>query len=131
MRRKERYLGKINFILSKIENLPEFDNDLLRDACFYRIQVAIGAGMDIVAMLVKDIGKEIKDDYSNIETLVKEEILDKELGKKMIELNGLRNVIVHKYNKIEEEIIKEKKEMIVSILEQFVEKVENVIEKIL
>jgi len=131
MDRKEKYFRKINFILEKIENLPEFENDICRDAYFYRVQVAIEAMMDVVAMLTKDVGKEVKDDYSNIETLVEAGILEKELGEKIKELNKLRNVIVHKYNKIEEEIIKEKKELIVSTLEKFVERAKNVIEKII
>jgi len=45
MDRKEKYLRKINFILEKIENLPEFENDIYRDAYFYRVQRAIEAMM--------------------------------------------------------------------------------------
>ena len=37
-KRKERYLEKINFILDKIEDIPEFEDDIRRDAAFYRMQ---------------------------------------------------------------------------------------------
>ncbi|RLJ01641.1 MAG: DUF86 domain-containing protein [Candidatus Aenigmatarchaeota archaeon] len=129
-RRKERYFDKINFILDKIENIPEFEDDIKRDAAFYRMQIAIEASMDIVAMLTKDVGGKVGDDYANITFLTEREVLSKDLGEKLKELNGLRNVIVHKYNKVEEELIEEKRQFVFETLNEFVEVVENVIKKI-
>ncbi|MCD6402351.1 DUF86 domain-containing protein [bacterium] len=129
-RRKERYFDKINFILDKIENIPEFEDDIKRDAAFYRMQIAIEAAMDIVAMLTKDVGGKVGDDYTNIIFLTEREVLSKDLGEKLKELNGLRNVIVHKYNKVEEELIEEKRQFVFETLNEFVEVVENVIKKI-
>ncbi|RLG15166.1 DUF86 domain-containing protein [Candidatus Pacearchaeota archaeon] len=129
-RRKERYFDKINFILDKIENIPEFEDDIKRDAAFYRMQIAIEAAMDIVAMLTKDVGGKVGDDYANITFLTEREVLSKDLGEKLKELNGLRNVIVHKYNKVEEELIEEKRQFVFETLNEFVEVVENVIKKI-
>ena len=118
-KRKERYLEKINFILDKIEDIPEFEDDIRRDAAFYRMQVAIEAAMDIIAMLTKDLGGDVKDDYTNISFLVEKEVLDKDLGERLKELNGLRNVIVE-----------EKREFVFETLNEFVERVENVIKRI-
>ena len=118
-KRKERYLEKINFILDKIEDIPEFEDDIRRDAAFYRMQVAIEAAMDIIAMLTKDLGGDVKDDYANISFLVEKKVLDKDLGERLKELNGLRNVIVE-----------EKREFVFETLNEFVEKVENVIKRI-
>jgi len=129
-KRKERYLEKINFILDKIEDIPEFEDEIKRDAAFYRMQVAIEAAMDIIAMLTKDLGGDVKDDYANISFLVEKKILDKDLGERLKELNGLRNVIVHRYNKIDEEIVEEKREFVFETLNEFVEMVENVIKRI-
>jgi len=118
-KRKERYLEKINFILDKIEDIPEFEDDIRRDAAFYRMQVAIEAAMDIIAMLTKDLGGDVKDDYANISFLVEKKVLDKDLGERLKELNGLRNVIVE-----------EKREFVFETLNEFVERVENVIKRI-
>ena len=118
-KRKERYLEKINFILDKIEDIPEFEDEIKRDAAFYRMQVAIEAAMDIIAMLTKDLGGDVKDDYANISFLVEKNVLDKDLGERLKELNGLRNVIVE-----------EKREFVFETLNEFVEKVENVIKRI-
>jgi len=118
-KRKERYLEKINFILDKIEDIPEFEDEIKRDAAFYRMQVAIEAAMDIIAMLTKDLGGDVKDDYANISFLVEKKVLDKDLGERLKELNGLRNVIVE-----------EKREFVFETLNEFVEKVENVIKRI-
>ena len=118
-KRKERYLEKINFILDKIEDIPEFEDEIKRDAAFYRMQVAIEAAMDIIAMLTKDLGGDVKDDYTNISFLVEKKVLDKDLGERLKELNGLRNVIVE-----------EKRELVFETLNEFVEKVENVIKRI-
>jgi len=118
-KRKERYLEKINFILDKIEDIPEFEDEIKRDAAFYRMQVAIEAAMDIIAMLTKDLGGDVKDDYTNISFLVEKKALDKDLGERLKELNGLRNVIVE-----------EKREFVFETLNEFVERVENVIKRI-
>ena len=129
-KRKERYLDKINFILDKIENIPEFEDDIKRDAAFYRMQIAIETAMDIIAMLTKDVGGKVEDDYTNISFLIEKKVLSKDLGEKLKELNGLRNIIVHKYNKVEEELIEEKRQFVFETLNEFVEVVENVIKKI-
>ena len=52
------------------------------------------------------------------------------MGERLKELNGLRNVIVHRYNKIDEEIVEEKREFVFETLNEFVERVENVIKRI-
>ncbi|MEM4155552.1 MAG: HepT-like ribonuclease domain-containing protein [Archaeoglobaceae archaeon] len=60
--------------------------------------------MDVCAMLVKDLGKRVEDDYSNIEILHELGILDKELAEKLKTCNGLRNWLVHRYNKLDKKL---------------------------
>ncbi len=130
MDRKLRYQQKINFVAEKIGNLPkEFDNSIKVDATFYRIQTAIDACLDLVAMLVKDKGLEVSDDYSNIHLLEKQKVFDKKLAEDLAMLNGLRNAIVHKYNSFEEKTVLNNIEEIIEIMEKFLEIVENETEK--
>lgn len=55
--------------------------------------------MDLVAMMCKDLRIVPKDDYSNIETL---EELAETTKNALIEANGLRNHLVHRYNRMDD-----------------------------
>ena len=81
MNRREQYQRKLEFIIDKVNRLPEaVENDEVRqDALYYRLQNAIDAAMDVVAMLCKDLGFTVKDDYVNLETLEQEGIFTQEI----------------------------------------------------
>lgn len=129
MKRKDQYKRKLEFIIDKLSLLPENveENIFYIDALFYRLQVSIDAAMDIVAMLCKDLGITVKDDYSNIDELEDLDLFKKELLRNLRRLNGVRNVLVHRYNKIDEEQIIKEKENFVKILKEFAKLVEKVI----
>ena len=129
MKRRDQYIRKLEFIADKIAILPENMNDniFLMDALFYRLQVSIDATMDIVAMLSKDLGITVKDDYSNIDELENLNIFPGEFLNEIRRLNGLRNVLVHKYNKIEEDLIVTEKDHFVEVLKEFIKIVEKLI----
>ena len=99
------------------------------DALFYRLQVSVDAAMDVVAMLCKDLGITVKDDYSNINELETLDIFSKEFSNELRRLNGLRNALAHRYNKIEEEQIIKEKVHFVEILKKFVSLVEVLIDE--
>ena len=129
MRRKDQYSRKLEFIIDKISLLPDNieENIFYADALFYRLQVSIDAAMDVIAMLCKDLGITVRDDYSNIDDLEKLNIFQTDLLKNLRRLNGLRNALAHRYNKIEEERIIEEKKNYVNNLKKFVKDVEKVI----
>ncbi len=129
MKRKDQYSRKFEFIIDKISLLPDNieENIFYVDALFYRLQVSVDAAMDIVAMLCKDLGITVKDDYSNIDELEGLDLFQKKLLRNLRRLNGVRNVLVHRYNKIEEEQIIREKDNFVNILKEFVKRVEKVV----
>ncbi|MEQ9714025.1 MAG: type VII toxin-antitoxin system HepT family RNase toxin [Candidatus Asgardarchaeia archaeon] len=127
--RKKQYQRKMDYIIEKIMNLPEPTDDFLIDALFYRIHTCIEATTDLVAMMVKDSGYTVKDDLSNIDTLESNKIISPELAETLKQLNSLRNVLVHRYNKIELEKILRSIDKIRDALLEFVEVVENFIKK--
>lgn len=129
MKRKEQYNRKLEFIIDKLSYLPDNveENIFFVDALFYRLQVSIDAAMDIIAMLCKDLGITVKDDYSNIDELEDLDLFKKELLRNLRRLNGVRNVLVHRYNKIDEEQIISEKENFVKMLKEFARQVEKVI----
>ncbi len=126
--RFNRYQKKINWIIERISNLPTLndasldsnDREILFDALCYRLQTAIEAAMDIVAMTCKDLGMDVDDDNSNIDRLANKGLIDSNLAETLKKLNGLRNVIVHRYNSLEDEIILESIPTITSALREFV-----------
>ena len=129
MKRKEQYNRKLEFIIDKLSLLPDNveENIFYVDALFYRLQVSIDAAMDIIAMLCKDLGITVKDDYSNIDELEDLDLFRNELLKNLRRLNGVRNVLVHRYNKIDEQQIISEKENFVKMLKEFARQVEKVI----
>lgn len=105
MERREQYQRKEGYILEMISLFRKPKERDQRDALFYRVQTAIEAAMDIIAMLVTDEGKTIGDDYHNVYTLEEEKILSASLAAKLRKLNGLRNALAHRYNKFEERTV--------------------------
>ncbi len=103
--RRKKYTQKLNLIVEKLSSIIEKPTDKLElDASLYRMQVAIDAAMDVVAMFVKDLGLEVSDDYHNLELLEQNKVIPAELGDELRKANGLRNAIVHKYNSFEEDL---------------------------
>lgn len=117
--RLKRYRDKINYIFDNIDDLPKKPkNKFEKRAIFYSIQTSIESMIDIVAMVIKDLGIQVKDDELNITTIVKERNLNHELGEKLKKANGLRNILVHRYNEIDEQIILDSVDEIKDLLYQ-------------
>ncbi len=110
--RIKRYEEKIEIILDRKMDIEEwiapYEEDIsikdkmARFAVYKAMQEAVEASLDIAAMVVKDIGKLPKDDYTNVEILAENKIIDDTLAKVLNEANGLRNIVVHSYNKIDD-----------------------------
>lgn len=126
MERRKRYQEKLNFL---IDTLALFNSDPKTrdqiDALLYRVQISIETTMDLCAMLTKDLGITVGDDYENISKLVEKGAISEELGEDLKELNGLRNAVVHKYNHFEEEAVTEHVEDIKAKLKNFVKVVDE------
>ncbi|KCZ71808.1 hypothetical protein ANME2D_01863 [Candidatus Methanoperedens nitroreducens] len=126
--RKSRYHSKIGYILEKMYSLPDNTavlDELEIDGVLYRVQTSIEAAMDLAAMLVRDIGIEVGDDYDNIETLKEKKVIGAELAEELKRLNGMRNAIVHKYGGVNTELILQNLEIIKETLQIFVEIIEG------
>ena len=129
--RSKRYRDKIQHIFNYIQELPlEPKNELEKRGIFYSLQTSIEAMVDLIAILGKDLGIQVKDDNINISEIVKVRNLDFELGKKLKKANGLRNIIVHRYNEIDEQIILESVEEVKTLLLRWIEIIEECINEI-
>ncbi len=105
----ERYLKKIETFEKErefIKNHTIEDNTTER-AMLYSLQICVEVTMDILAMKIKDMGLVVEDDYTNIEKLINENFIKEEQGELLKQFNGIRNAIVHKYDKLNMGIIEE------------------------
>lgn len=125
--REEAYRRKLNVIAEELGSLPVSVaglNPLERRGVLHAVQVAVDAAMDLAAMAVRDRGREVQDDDHNLAMLVEEGVLTEALASRLRTLNGLRNAIVHKYNRFEESSVLEDLEAVRAALEEFATRVE-------
>ncbi|MHA1490515.1 MAG: type VII toxin-antitoxin system HepT family RNase toxin [Promethearchaeota archaeon] len=133
--RIKRYNEKLDYLNQTIENLTEWTENLdviefinnlelqKRYGIYHAFQISVEIITDIAAMIVKDIKKIPKDDYSNIDIIKKNKIINPVLAAIISEANGLRNRIVHNYNGLDDNIVYAR-------LGEFLKNVENFKEEI-
>ena len=129
--RNKRYRDKIQHIFNYVQELPiEPKNELEKRGIFYSLQTSIEAMVDLIAMLVKDLGVQVKDDNINISEIIKIKKLKPELGEKLKKANGLRNIIVHRNNEIDEQIILDSVQEVKDLLLHWIKIIEDCINEI-
>ena len=129
--RLKRYKDKINYIIDKIKDLSrETKTELEKDGLFYALQTSIEVMMDIIAMLNKDLGIPVKDDAANISRIIEKKKLEPKLGEDLKKANGLRNILVHRYNDLDEEIIFNSVEDVKALLFKWLDIAEGILDEI-
>ncbi|MGQ4914467.1 MAG: type VII toxin-antitoxin system HepT family RNase toxin [Candidatus Asgardarchaeia archaeon] len=138
-KRKAQYSRKLNVIYNGLSllsewivpmSVDEFVSDIKTRYAIYKVfQEVVEAAMDICAMIMKDIGEEPKDDYSNVEYLSNENIISKKVEDALINANHVRNWIIHKYNKLDDRIIYERILDMMDDLEKFAEEISKWLEQ--
>jgi len=92
------------------ENLPDSFEDfsrlgLVKDGIYKRTEFAIENVFDICAIINADLLLEMpENDYRIVENLAKRDILTQEMAEKIRKMRGFRNIMVHRYGRIEDEI---------------------------
>ena len=81
---------------------PQEDEDYIH---LYRKLTGDIRGIDgVVAMLLKDMGEVVEDDYSNITRLFEIGIIPADIADRLKKCNGLRNYLVHRYHHVDDAI---------------------------
>jgi len=111
MKKEKRYMQKIELIEERLTDVEEWVSDFSdkkqRLACYKAFQEMTEALFDVGAMAIKDKGKIVDDDYANLDKLKDLKIIDEKDVKILQEANGLRNRIIHRYNKTDDAIAQE------------------------
>jgi len=100
-----KYLEELYTI--RINSLEEYKNSIEKKrACERLIQILIETIIDISYLLYKQKNLGIpEDDDSVIEALYKKKIIDKKIRDLILKLKAFRNILVHKYGTIDDELV--------------------------
>ena len=136
--RAGRYKDKLDIIfkragqaqdwLEEVSSEVFLEDDKTKLASYKAFQEAVEACMDLVAMMCKDLGIKPHDDYGNLESLGD---LTEGSKKVLIEANGLRNHLVHRYNNRDDLLALDSMRGLLSGIMAFGEEVEAWLEKML
>jgi len=113
------------------QTLEEFlDLGLVKDGIYKKVEFMIENVLDICKIINTDLNLGLpKKDVDIIENLVKNEIISKEMGEKIKEMKSFRNILVHRYGEIEDEIAYDEIKNGLKDFEEFEKEIENFLEK--
>lgn len=109
-----RILSKLDEMIRYVEELKEmlpekeeYLQDLIkRRACEKTIEVAIESLIDVSAMIISMQKLGLPTSEENIfDILIEKRILSKGLGEKLKDMKGFRNVLIHRYAHVDDEIV--------------------------
>jgi len=120
--------GQAKRWLDEISPDDFLEDDKTKLASYKAFQEAVEACLDLVAMMCKDDGIRPQNDYSNLERLESLSIISRKV---LIEANGLRNHLVHRYNRRDDLLALESMKDLLSGIVVFGEEVEMWLEKML
>lgn len=130
--RKKRYKEKIEFAEKRLMEVEEWINDESEKgklSSYKAFQESAEAIFDFIAMLIKDKGKLVEDDYKNTEKLAELGIIDRKDSEILHEVNGLRNRLVHKYNRLDDATAKESIITLTPFLKEMLTKLNKLAQK--
>lgn len=95
--------------LSKIKpnTFKEYEKDFkTKAACERYFEKIAEAVVDLAILVIKEKGLPSPEkDYEAFETLEKEKIIDSNLAKKLKDMKGMRNVIAHQYDDVDDKLM--------------------------
>lgn len=122
----------LDFLLDEVpENIEEYKKSLRKKAiCERYIQKIADAAMDLAFFVInlKSLEQPMNED-SVFNILSKEKVIKPELAAKLNNLKGMRNFIIHQYEKIDDSIIYSSlSEEIKDDVEDFINAISNLLE---
>lgn len=92
------------------DNLPEEPEKfaamgLIKDGIYKRVEFCIQSMLDVCSIINSDLELGIPSSEEDIvENLVRDGILSPELGERVKRMKGFRNILVHRYGRIDDEM---------------------------
>lgn len=114
---------KVSYILEYLEEiegaLPNPSGIVLKGV-YFNLSSAIEAAIDMIAMLCKDLRIVPTGDYENIQSIQQRDLINEALAQALAKCNGLRNVLIHQYNDIDENLVLEAIPQVENALKEFI-----------
>jgi uncharacterized protein YutE (UPF0331/DUF86 family) len=106
---EDRYLSKLERFFEEEEFIlaHRIEDEVTERAMLHALEIAVEVSMDIIAMNIRDMGLKVEDDATNIEKVTSKGIISKSDADLLRQMNGIRNFIVHRYNKLDMDIVNE------------------------
>ena len=133
--RKEIIRTKIKEIEESIGLVEEYLPDkfekfssmgLMKDGIYKRIEFAIENVFDICAIINTDLELGIpSNDEDIVENLVKNKSLSEEMKEKLRSMKGFRNIVVHRYGRIDDKLAFEILKKNIKDFHEFIRKIEE------
>ncbi len=105
----EVMLGYYNELINVVKNVTfenYKENILVKRTIEREIQLIVESATDINNMILKKLNKgPAKDYFNSFIELAENNIIDVDFALKIAPSTGLRNILVHEYNKINDEIV--------------------------
>ncbi len=112
---KERVLSKIDEIDSYLEELEKIKPSSFEEygksiekkrACERLLQISVESVIDILNLIVSGLKLGLPSDEKEvIEKLKNKKVISKELRKILIDMKGFKNILVHKYGTVDDELV--------------------------
>jgi len=99
-----KYIDELHDMLPDQE---EYQQDLIkRRACEKTVEVAIESLIDVSAMIVSAQQFGLPENEENIfDMLIEKKVLSSKLGDKLKDMKGFRNILIHRYGHVDDEIV--------------------------
>jgi len=127
-------ITEIEQFLEELESIFPFDFEeyksdfKIRAICERNFEKIIESVVDLAFILIKERKLKIpEDDESSFNILRNENIISEVLAKKLKEAKGMRNVIAHKYGKIDDEkVFQAVSEELISDVHEFLNSIKSI-----
>ncbi|MDY6789428.1 MAG: DUF86 domain-containing protein [Candidatus Nanohaloarchaea archaeon] len=130
-------IDQLHSYLSQLEeDLPETAEEYVRNrttrrACEKDFELACDTLIDICNIIISGFNNgRPRDNRESIQSLVKEDIIPQTLGNRLKDMNGFRNLLIHRYGKIDHEQAFVHLESETGDFQEFIEHIDSFLEEI-
>lgn len=127
-----RRLDVLQETAETVDNTKFLTDSMISDATERRLQVAIQACIDIASHLVAEMAldKPQKENKQLFLILAKHKIIGQDLGKKLYDMVGMRNVLVHDYTEVQRDKVYHAIAHELGDIEEFVSQIQRFLDKL-